>query len=161
MDLFRIYCLDWQLMTEGHIVMISFFNRSVIIGVCLLQHTDCNGSHPQVLHCSTRQAWHSSQNAQRQGSLVTFHPHPSTNSFWGSTQSLAHWGLRLHAHLSALSVASASPIFFPTILEVLSTAECAVLALLPSLCHWQTQNCQQAKVCQITHGSSRTSWKRC
>ena len=33
--------------------------------VLMLQHTDCNGRHPQVLHCRRQQAWHWSQHARR------------------------------------------------------------------------------------------------
>ena len=45
-----------------------------------LQHTDCNGRYPHVLHRDGRrqQAWHRIQHAQRQGSTVVFHSHPSS-----------------------------------------------------------------------------------
>ena len=73
-------------MTEDSTVTISFSNLECLaaaelleISVIWLQHTGCNGHHPQVLHGCRQQAWHQSQHARLQGSSAVIHSHPSSN----------------------------------------------------------------------------------
>ena len=80
MDLFKVYCIGLQFMTEDGTVMISFssvwsllnFWRSVSSSY---NKQDYNGRHPQMLHCSSQQAWHRSQHAQLQGCSAFIHSH--------------------------------------------------------------------------------------
>ena len=121
--------------------------------VLMLQHTDCNGRHPQVLHCRRQQAWHRSQHAWRQGSSAVIHSHPSSNWIRASThRGLIHlaegsarsYGGWLWRHATAVSVADASQIYFPT---PSWSSRFAAHTMPPA-----STNCPSAMVCQTTYG---------